>query len=156
VQVDMPRAKYADAAAARAAVEPLGAQVLDEAPEPTDNKTVAVVVTFAADKRDQAMSAIADLDERVHFRPVRARHRVRVAELTADEKQLTFKSGGQVVDKPVDQILAIRTLANVQIPDDALLLREGDRPSDHLKTVVIATILLAFAAINLLALRARA
>lgn len=156
VQVDMPRAKYADAAAARAAVEPLGAQVLDEAPEPTDNKTVAVVVTFAADKRDQAMSAIADLDERVHFRPVRARHRVRVAELTAGEKQLTFKSGGQMVDKPVDQILAIRTLANVQIPDDALLLREGDRPSDHLKTVVIATILLAFAAINLLALRARA
>jgi hypothetical protein len=156
VQVDMPRAKYADAAAARAAVEAQGAQVLDEAPQPTDNKTVAVVVTFAADKRDHAMSAIADLDERVHFRPVRARHRVRVADLAAGEDHLSFKSGGQGLDKPVDQILAIRTLANVQIPDDALLLREGDRPGDHLKTVVIATILLAFAAINLLALRARA
>jgi hypothetical protein len=156
VQVDMPRAKYPDVAAARAAVEPLGATVLDEKPQPTDAKTVGLVLTFAADKRDHAMSAIADLDERVRFRPVRARHEVRVADLTASANGLELKSNGQVVEKSLDQILAIRTLANVQIPQDALLLREGDRPSDHLKTVVIAAVLLAFAAFNLLALRARA
>ena len=43
----------------------------------------------------------------------------------------------------------------MQIPDDALLLREGERPRDHLKILIVAAFLLGFAVVNLLAMRAR-
>ena len=59
-------------------------------------------------------------------------------------------------DLRLDQIRAIRTLASVQIPDDALILREGDRPREHYKTIIVAAFLLVFAMLNLLALRSRA
>jgi hypothetical protein len=46
-------------------------------------------------------------------------------------------------------------VAEVRIPDDALILREGDRPASHFVTIVVAGFLLVFAALNLLALRSR-
>ena len=60
-------------------------------------------------------------------------------------------------DKVVPQarILAMSTLANVQIPDDAVLLREGERPRDQFKVLVVGAFLLGFALVNLLALRVR-
>jgi hypothetical protein len=59
------------------------------------------------------------------------------------------------MDLPMNQIIAVRTLATVQIPDDAFLLREGERPRDHFKILIVAVFLLGFAAVNLLALRPR-
>ncbi len=156
VEVDLPRAKYPTAAAARAAVEQQGAKVLDQAGRGGDAKTLALVVTFPDGKRDQVMNAISNLDTRIRFLPVRVTHEVRVADLASDKDGLVLKSRAaapQVL--PLDRILDVRTQAAVQIPDDALLLREGERPSDCYKDLVVAIFLLAFAAINLLALRVR-
>jgi hypothetical protein len=55
----------------------------------------------------------------------------------------------------MSQIQAISTQAAVEIPDDALILFEGERPREHVKTLVIAALLLGFALANLLALRRR-
>ena len=155
VQVEMPRTKYADVAAARAAIEQRGGKILDELAKPSDPKSVALVVTIAEEGRDQIMNAISELDPKVRFVPVRATHATRIADLGASEDGLIVKAGGENTALPQARIMAVRTLAPVHIPDDALLLREGDRPRDHLKVLVAAAFLLGFALINLLALRAR-
>jgi hypothetical protein len=155
VQVDLPKSKYRDLAAARAAVESRGGVVLDDMANPGDDKSLGLVITFPADKRDQAMSAISDLDQHIRYRPVRTSYLVKVADLSAGSDDLLVKVGGESKAVRLDQILAIRTLATVQIPDDALILREGDRPRDHYKTIVVAAFLFAFAMLNLLALRSR-
>jgi hypothetical protein len=43
-------------------------------------------------------------------------------------------------------------MAPVVIPADAYLLVEGDRPRDHVKSVVIALVLVVFGAFNIVAL----
>jgi hypothetical protein len=156
VQVEMPRAKWADAAAARAAIEAQGGQVLDEPVKPSDDKSVALVVAFPGEARDKAMHAVSELDESIRFLPVRTTHSARVADILAGVDGLMVKSAGGDKPLPLARIMAIRTQANVQIPDDALLLREGERPRDHLKIIIVAAFLLGFALLNLLALRARA
>jgi len=156
VEVLMPKARFADMQAARAAVEQQGASVLDEAMEQAaDGKTVALAVTLPEEKRDQVMNAISDLDGRIRFRPMRTVHSVRMADLGAGKSSLILQSSGKTKEIDLSQILAIRTLANVQIPGDAVLLREGERPRDHIKSIVVAAFLLGFAIINLVALRTR-
>jgi hypothetical protein len=155
VQVDLPSKKYPDAAAARAAVEAHGAVVQGDAGNPGDDKTISLVVTFPAEKRDKGMSEIADLDPHIRYRPVRTTHTVKVADLAASKDGLSIKVGGESRDIALDKILAIRTVAQVRIPDDALILREGERPREHYKTIVVAAFLLGFAVLNLLALRSR-
>jgi hypothetical protein len=153
--VEMPRTKFPDVTAARAAIEQQGGTVFDEAVKAVDGKCVAVVATFPAQKRDPAMHALSLLDEHVRFLPARARHIARIADMTVGQDGLQVQSAGQSQVLPFAQILAISTLATVQIPDDALLLREGERPRDHLKVLIVAAFLLGFAVVNLLALRAR-
>jgi hypothetical protein len=102
------------------------------------------------------MNAVSELDPRVRFLPVRSTYGVRVADLAAVGGGLRFRTAAGDKELPVAGIPTVRTVANVQIPADALLLREGERPRDHLKIVVAGALLLAFALINLLSLRARA
>jgi hypothetical protein len=154
--VEMPRTKYPDVAAARAAVEQQGGRVLDEVAKASDGKSMALVVNFPAEKRDPAMHALSELDEHVRFRPVRATHTARISEVAVGKDGLRIQSAGENKELPLGQILAISTPASVQIPADALLLREGERPRDHLRVLVVAAFLLGFAVVNLLALRARA
>ena len=156
IVVELPRAKFADPKSAQAAVEQQGGKVQGDAAKATDAKSIAVVATFPADKRDQAMQALSELDENVRFRPARVTHTSTVAGLTAGQDSLRLQLAGQAMDLPMSQILAVRTLATVQIPDDAFLLREGESPRDHFKILIVAIFLLGFAAVNLLALRARA
>lgn len=158
VQVDLPRSKYRDVAAARAAVEAHGAVVVDDTVPPGDAKSVSLVITFPPDKRDEAMSAISDLDPHIRYRPARTTYTVKVADVAASPSGdgLRVKTASGSKDLALAQILAIRTLATVQIPDDALILLEGDRPAEHYKTVIVAAFLLGFAVLNLLALRSRA
>jgi hypothetical protein len=59
------------------------------------------------------------------------------------------------VTLPRADVVAVRTVAPVRIPDGAWLLIEGDHPRDHLRSVVVAILLLGFAAVNLVALRPR-
>lgn len=156
VQVEMPRAKWPDAAAARAALEAEGAQVLDEPAAPSDRKNLALVVTFSPELRDRAMHAISELDVRIRFQPVRTTYHPRVADIQAGEDGLVVKAAGREQALPLSRILAVRTQANVLIPEDALLLREGERPRDNLKIIIVAAFLLGFALVNLLSLRRRA
>jgi hypothetical protein len=155
VQVDLPRSKYRDLAAAKAAVEGHGATVLEDTSRAGDDKSISLVITFPAEKRDQGMSAISDLDPHVRYRPVRTTYPVKAGDLGAGKAGLVVKVGGESKELPLDQILAIRTAATVQIPDNALILREGDRPADHYTTIIIAVFLLGFAVLNLLALKTR-
>jgi hypothetical protein len=155
VQVDLPRTKFRDVAAARTAVESHGATVLEDATRPGDDKYLSLIVTFPADKRDQDMSAVSDLDPHIRYRPVRTTYTVKVADLSSGKEGLVVKVGGQSQELRLEQVLAIRTAATVQIPEDALIVREGDRPAEHYKTIIVAVFLLGFATLNLLALRRR-
>ena len=153
--VDLPRSKVPDAAAARAVVEQQGGKVLDEVVKASDASSIALVVTFAEDKRDLAMHALSELDEHVRFRPVRATHTVPISGLAATKDGVRVQTASESKELPLGQILAISTQATVQIPDDALLVLEGSRPRDHLKVLIVAAFLLGFAVVNLLAMRAR-
>ena len=120
IRATFPRERFSDQAAARAAVEQQGGQVIEAPGDAVDPKSLDLVVTFPPERRDQA--------------------------LHADAKSQAL---------PVAQIQGIATLAGVQIPDDALILLEGERPREHLKSLIIAVFLLGFAVVNLLALRRR-
>jgi hypothetical protein len=54
---------------------------------------------------------------------------------------------------PLDRIASVRTRAKVEIPADAVLLLEAERPRSSLPSLVVLAFLLAFAAVNLLGLR---
>jgi hypothetical protein len=153
--VELPRTKVPDMTAARVAVEQRGGKVLDEVVKASDIKAIALVVTFPADQRDVGMHALSEFDEHVRFLPVRRTHTVPISGLTAVKDGLRIQTAGESKQLPLAQILAISTQATVQIPDDAVLLREGERPRDHLKVLIVAAFLLGFAVVNLLAMRAR-
>ena len=123
----------------------------------SDANAIALVVTFPEDKRDQGMHALSELDEHVRFRPLRKTHTVPISGLASGQGHagLRIQAAGESKELPLAQVLAISTQATVQIPDDALLLLEGEKPRDHLKVLIVAAFLLGFAVVNLLAMRAR-
>jgi hypothetical protein len=156
IRVAFPRERFADQAAARAAVEQQGGQVIEAPGEALDPKSLELVVTFPPDRRDQALQALGEMDRRLRIRPAHATHKARVADLTAIADAIVAKTAGAEPQTfAIDQIQGIGTVAPVQIPDDALILFEGERPSEHVKTLIIAVLLLGFALANLLALRRR-
>jgi hypothetical protein len=154
IRVAFPRERFADQAAARAAVEQQGGQVIEAPSDAIDPKSLELVVTFPPDRRDQALQALGEMDRRLRIRPAHATHKARVADLAAVADAIVAKTAGAEPQTfPVAQIQGIGTVAPVQIPDDALILFEGERPREHVKTLVIAALLLGFALANLLALR---
>lgn len=156
IRVEFPHERFPDQDAARAAVQQQGGQVIEAPGDAVDPKRLDLVVTFPPERRDQALQALGEMDRRLHIRPAHATHKARVADLGATAEAIVVKTtGGKSQALPVAQIQGIGTLAAVQIPDDALILLEGERPRDHLKSLIIAAFLLGFALINLLALRRR-
>lgn len=151
VRVELPAARAPDAARARALVEAQGGQVVEAT---TDGPRQVVRARFAPDRRDAALSALGDLDRHVRIGPARVTTRARLADLAqaADGLAVRRADGGTTV-LPAGEVQAIRTAATVQIPEDALLLLEGETPRDHLRTVLVVVLLAGFAAMNLLALR---
>ena len=156
IRIDFPRERFSDEAAARAAVEQQAGQVIEAPGDAVDPRSLALVVTFPTERRDQALQALGEMDRRLHIRPAHTTHKARVADLGATAEAIVVKTAGDKSQAlPVAQIQGIGTLAAVQIPDDALILFEGERPREHLKSLIIAAFLLGFAIINLLALRRR-
>ena len=153
IRIDFPRDRFPNPAAAQAAVEGQGGQVIETLRDSDDPKSLALVVTFPPERRDQALHALGEMDSKVHIRPAHTSHKVRMVDLGTADEAILIKTGGQAL--PMSQIQAISTQAAVEIPDDALILFEGERPREHLKTVIIAVFLLGFAIVNLLALRRR-
>ena len=52
---------------------------------------------------------------------------------------------------PWSAIPAVHKVSTVQVPDDAYLLVEGDRPRDHLPTLFLALAVAVFGVVNLAA-----
>jgi hypothetical protein len=152
--VDFPKDKFPDHATAKAAVESKGGLVLEEGLG--DGKAVALTISFPPEKRDTGMSELGDLHPQIRFRPARKVQGALVSDLSAGDQALLVKANGGASSLPFADILAIRTLSTVQIPDDALLLYEGERPRDHWSTIVVVAFLLVFALLNLLSLRGKA
>ena len=156
IRMEFSRERFPSEAVARAAVEQQGGQVIEAPKDVANPKALALVATFPADRRDQCLEALGKMDRELRIRPAHTTHKARVADLGATADAIVVKAAGagdQVL--PVAQIQGITTVATVRIPDDAIIVFEGDRPRDQLKTLVIAVFLLGFAIINLLALRRR-
>jgi hypothetical protein len=156
IRMEFSRERFADQAAARAAVEQQGGQVVEVPADAVDPKILPLVVTFPPERRDPGLNALGEMDRKLYMRPAHTTRKVRVADLGASADAITVRTtgaGAQVV--PIAQIQGIGTLATVQIPDDAFIIFEGERPREQLKTLIIAIFLLGFAMINLLALRRR-
>jgi hypothetical protein len=62
-------------------------------------------------------------------------------------------AGAQPRSVPAALVASVRTRGTVQIPADAVLLIEGERPRDSWPSLVVLAFLLAFALVNLLGLR---
>jgi len=156
IRVEFPRARFRDQAAAQAAVEKQGGRVVEAPGDDVDPKSLALLVSFPPEQRDQALNALSETDREIRIRPAHTTRKVRVADMGAADGAITVKTEGtQAQILPLAQMQSIATLAAVQIPADALILCEGERPAEHWKTLVIAAFLLGFAVVNLLALRRR-
>jgi hypothetical protein len=153
VRIELPADRW-DKEKAKAVVAERGGVV--SSVETTVLARQAVVATFPPERRQAALSALSDLDRRIRIGPARTTTRVHLADLKPSPEGLVARSrDGAEVTLPRAQIAAVRSVAPVRIPDGAWLLVEGDRPADHLRSVVIAVLLTGFALVNLLALRPR-
>lgn len=169
LRLGLPRERFADDAAARAEIERRGGVIvaakglvkveapaapgnlLANAPPPTERWTF--VVRFPAESKQAALSALGELDRKVEIRDARETLRVRVTDMAAAEGGLSLRPGGgseRIV--PLADVAAVRTLSTVRVPEDAFLLIEGDRPRDHLSTLLLALAVAMFGAFNLAAL----
>jgi hypothetical protein len=173
VRVGLPRARFADAAAARAELEKHGGHVvadkglvkvdapgavaagsltLASGPPPIERWTF--VARFPAARREAALSELGELDRQVEIRDARETVRARLSSLGATSDGLVVKavSDGAATTYPWASIATVRTLATVHIPADAYLLIESDRPRDHLPTLFLALAVAMFGVVNLAAL----
>jgi hypothetical protein len=153
LRIELPAQRYPELTRAKAAVAEQGGQVLSA--ETTETRRQVVVARFPDDRRAAALAAIADLDRSVRIGPNRTTTRVRLADLRVSPEGLVARAKTGEVTLPRAQIQTVRSVAPVRIPDGAWLLLESDRPRDHLKSVLIATFLVGFALVNLLALKRR-
>jgi hypothetical protein len=172
VRVGLPRDRFADAAAARAELERRGGTVVAdkglvrvEAPgaiaagplsmgggsPPIERWTF--VVRFEGPGRDAALSALGELDRRVEIRDARETVQARVSALSVADGALVVKPEGAAERRlPWSSVATARTLATVQVPEDAYLLVEADQPRDHLPTLFLALAVAVFGVVNLAAL----
>jgi hypothetical protein len=173
VRIGLPRARFATDADARAAITSRGGEIvqalgevrgrpapnapeagaLSATPEPPVRWTF--VVRFPAAARQPALDALGNLDHDVEIRDARQAVQLRVEEIAPSGTAggLTLRPGqGPAREIAPAAVAAIHTIEPVVIPPDAYLLVEGDRPRQHLPTVLIAAILVMFGAVNLIGL----
>jgi hypothetical protein len=173
VQLGLPRSRFPTEDAARAAIESRGGEVtaakglvkpppppsagvstlLANAPEPPARWTF--VARFPAARRQAALDELGDIDRTVEIRDARETVTAHIADLSADAGD-----GALVVRAPgvperrlaAAEVAAVRTMAPVVIPDGALMVVEGDRPRDHLGSILISLVLFVFGVFNVVAL----
>jgi hypothetical protein len=167
VQLGLPRGpRFMTEPDARAAIESRGGEVLasrglvkgtqaggpeagplSAAPPPPERWTF--VVRFAPARRQSALDEIGDLDRLVEIRDARETIATHVADVAAAGEGLVVRAAGAPERRLAPaEIGAVHTVAPVVVPGDAFLLVEGDRPRDHLATVVIALMLVMFGTVN--------
>ena len=168
IRIGLPRVRFATEPEARAAITSRGGEVLATrglvqgfsrtGAEPGPLSTAAppperwtFVVRFAPARREAALDELGNLDRHVEIRDARESVTARVADLTASGAGLSLAVAGATPRTMLPaEIAAVRTLAPVVIPDDAYLLVEGDRPREHVATVLIALMLLMFGTVNIM------
>jgi hypothetical protein len=148
----LPRTRFPDAAAARQAIEGQGARVLGVLPEGQDADRLHLDIEVPEAGRARILSGIGDLDRAVRLRPARDTLEVTGSQLSFDGGNLVV-SGAQPRTIPRPLVASIRTRGTVQIPADAVLLIEGERPRESWPSLIVLAFLLAFALVNLLGLR---
>jgi hypothetical protein len=127
--------------------------LLANAPEPPARWTF--VARFPAARRQAALDELGDIDRTVEIRDARETVTAHIADLSADAGD-----GALVVRAPgvperrlaAAEVAAVRTMAPVVIPDGALMVVEGDRPRDHLGSILISLVLFVFGVFNVVAL----
>jgi hypothetical protein len=148
-QIDMPRLRFAQRGQAEGAVQTAGGRVLSARETP---EAWALTVALPDAIRDRALTALADLDRDVRFRAARETIERSPGEVQATPEGFALgQPGGGTV--PFERVAAIRTFTTVRVPEDALLLLEGEVPRSQLKAVIILAVLVAFGTVSLLALR---
>ncbi len=172
VRIGLPKSRFAAETDARAAITSRGGEIvtalgevkgrpaanapqagpLSSTPEPPIRWTF--VARFPAAARQPALDALGNLDREVDIRDARQTVQLRVDEIApAPGGGLVLRPGqGPARQVPAQAVAAVHTLEPVVIPPDAYLLVEGDRPRQHLPTVLIAAILIMFGAVNLVGL----
>lgn len=156
LEVAIPTRRFADQAAARAAIQAKGAHLL------RDGRTLAdrhnFVVAVGVRERDALLERLSAVAPDLEIREARETVKARVRDLTFEQGAAgAWLLGVRGEDAPgggdgrrvLDGLVTVRTLATLQIPDDAYLIEEAEVPQDHLFEVAIAAVLLAFAAVNL-------
>ena len=171
VQIGLPNGRFATEDAARAAITSRGGEVvtarglvktaspssagasslLASAPEPPSRWTF--VVRFPAARRGAALDELGDIDRTVEIRDAREIIATRVSQLAASDGALVIRApGGGEHRVAAANVAAVHTIAPVVIPDGAYLLIEGDRPRDHVASVIISLVLMTFGVFNVVAL----
>lgn len=173
VQIGLPRSRFATETEARAAIEKRGGEVvtargLVKAPPPPSQGTANLlasaptpperwtfVVRFPAARRQSALDELGDVDRAVEIRDARETIATRASELSADAGALVIRPQAAPASErklAAGDVAAIHTMAPVIIPQGAFLLVEGDRPRDHVSSILIALVLLVFCVFNIVAL----
>jgi hypothetical protein len=173
VKIGLPRDRFPTEEAARAALTSRGGEIvsalgavkskprggapesgpLSATPEPPQRWTF--VVRFPPAAAQSALDAIGNLGREVDIRDARQTVDVKLEDVSAladgqGVVGLTVRPGqGPPRRLEAPTIAAVHTMAPVVIPDDAYLLVEGDRPREHVPTLLIALILVMFGAVNL-------
>jgi hypothetical protein len=173
VQLGLPKARFATEDAARAAIESRGGEVITARglvqPPPPPSAGAAnllasaaapparwtFVVRFPAARRQAALDELGDIDRTVEIRDARETVAAHIADLGADAGGPTLvvhAPGAAERRLAVGDVATVHTVAPVMIPDGALMVIEGDRPRDHVASVVIALVLFIFGVFNIVAL----
>lgn len=158
-QVELPQEIFTSLENAARAVGSTGARVHGEGravPRDVGAGAFAFDVEVSEDRETQVLSALADLASRARILPTVRTVRVRVNDLELEGAALRLRAldpaaAAEVVDW--QQLSGARTTANLEIPEDAYLLVEGERPQSQFKALVAAAFLLVFALVNVMALR---
>jgi hypothetical protein len=171
LQIGLPQARFPTEDAARAAIVARGGEVvatkgLVQAPAPQSAGASNLlaspakpparwtfVVHFPAARRQAALDELGDIDRTVEIRDARETITTRAAELSSEKDALIVRAPGAAERRlAAADIAAVHTMAPVVIPDGALLVVEGDRPRNHLASIIISLVLLTFGVFNIIAL----
>ena len=171
VQIGLPQARFPTEDGARAAITSRGGEVvttkgLVQAPAPPSAGSSDLlaspakpparwtfVVHFPADRRQKALDELGDVDRTVEIRDARETIATRASELSVEQDALVVRAPGAAERRlAVADVAAAHTMAPVVIPDGALLLVEGDRPRNHVASIIISLVLLTFGIFNIVAL----
>lgn len=147
-RIDLGPDRRAEVARVRSLVTTAGGRVLSEKETPELHVLEAAIPPAVL---DDTLSRLGQLGRGLHFRPARDSVEIPVSALAADPGGGIKLGADRVV--ALDQVLAARTRAAVEVPADAVLLLEGELPGREIKAIVILAFLAAFAAVNLLGLR---